>query len=105
MNISDLLCTSIRHVIGTWFVPKGTGFWSAGNEHTCDIQGGSCLLFLERRRFSKMVIFHTRFPSFTCHLALYTLPPILHVYELSRNLVLYFLSLPAWLFCYSWDGM
>ena len=39
MNISDLLCTSITHVIGTWFVPKGTGFWSAGNEHTCDIQG------------------------------------------------------------------
>ena len=26
MNISDLLCTSIVHVIGTWFVPKETGF-------------------------------------------------------------------------------
>jgi len=45
MNISDLLCTSIAHVLGTWFVPKGTGFWSAGNEHTCDIQGWSLLLF------------------------------------------------------------
>merc|ERR1740139_1888676 len=45
MNISDLLCTSILHVIGTWFVPKGTGFWSAGNEHTCDIQGWSYALF------------------------------------------------------------
>merc|ERR1740124_1395691 len=45
MNISDLLCTSILHVIGTWFVPKGTAFWSAGNEHTCDIQGWSFALF------------------------------------------------------------
>jgi len=45
MNISDLLCTSIAHVLGTWFVPKGTGFWSAGNEHTCDIQGWSEALF------------------------------------------------------------
>jgi len=45
MNISDLLSTSILHVIGTWFVPKGTGFWSAGNEHTCDIQGWSDVLF------------------------------------------------------------
>merc|ERR1740139_1254430 len=45
MNISDLLCTSITHVIGTWFVPKGTGFWSAGNEHTCDIAGWSLALF------------------------------------------------------------
>jgi len=45
MNISDLLVTSISHVIGTWFVPKGTGFWSAGNEHTCDIQGWSNVLF------------------------------------------------------------
>ena len=45
MNISELLCTSIVHVIGTWFVPKGTGFWSAGNEHTCDIQGSSFMLF------------------------------------------------------------
>merc|ERR1740139_1484578 len=45
MNISDLLVTSIVHVIGTWFVPKGTGFWSAGNEHTCDIQGWSYVLF------------------------------------------------------------
>merc|ERR1719469_1069910 len=41
MNISDLICTSITHVIGTWFVPKETLFWSAGNEHTCDIQGWS----------------------------------------------------------------
>jgi len=24
MNISDLIGTSIMHVIGTWFVPKGT---------------------------------------------------------------------------------
>merc|ERR1740139_2026637 len=46
MNISDLLCTSIVSVIGTWFVPKGTGFWSAGNEHTCDIQGWSNALFV-----------------------------------------------------------
>merc|ERR1711957_688770 len=46
MNISDLLCTSIAHVIGTWFVPKGTVFWSAGNEHTCDIQGWSLTLFV-----------------------------------------------------------
>merc|ERR1740139_1937769 len=46
MNISDLLCTSIVHVIGTWFVPKGTAFWSAGNEHTCDIQGWSLTLFM-----------------------------------------------------------
>merc|ERR1740139_1631532 len=45
MNISDLLCTSILHVIGTWFAPKGTGFWSAGNEHTCDIAGWSYALF------------------------------------------------------------
>merc|ERR1711957_931827 len=45
MNISDLLNTSIVHVIGTWFVPKGTAFWSAGNEHTCDIQGWSSVLF------------------------------------------------------------
>jgi len=45
MNISDLLSTSIVHVIGTWFVPKGTAFWSAGNEHTCDIQGWSNVLF------------------------------------------------------------
>merc|ERR1740124_4363 len=45
MNISDLLCTSIVHVIGTWFVPKGTAFWSAGNEHTCDIQGWSLPFF------------------------------------------------------------
>merc|ERR1740139_2124666 len=45
MNTCDLLCTSITHVIGTWFVPKGTGFWSAGNEHTCDIQGWSLMLF------------------------------------------------------------
>merc|ERR1740139_1764772 len=45
MNISDLLCTSIRHVIGTWFVPKGTGFWSAGNEHTCNISGWSNAFF------------------------------------------------------------
>merc|ERR1740124_735314 len=43
MNISDLISTSIVHVIGTWFVPKGTAFWSAGNEHTCDIQGWSVL--------------------------------------------------------------
>eukprot|EP00588_Corethron_pennatum_P010925 CAMPEP_0194268618 /NCGR_PEP_ID=MMETSP0169-20130528/2914_1 /TAXON_ID=218684 /ORGANISM="Corethron pennatum, Strain L29A3" /LENGTH=89 /DNA_ID=CAMNT_0039009915 /DNA_START=290 /DNA_END=556 /DNA_ORIENTATION=+ len=39
MNISDLLCTAIVPVAGTWFVPKGTSFWSAGNEHTCDLQG------------------------------------------------------------------
>merc|ERR1719272_2362032 len=45
MNISDLLNTSIVHVIGTWFVPKGTAFWSAGNEHTCDIAGWSRTLF------------------------------------------------------------
>merc|ERR1740139_1256093 len=45
MNICDLLCTSIVHVIGTWFVPKGTLFWSAGNEHTCDIQGWTYALF------------------------------------------------------------
>merc|ERR1740139_1007429 len=45
MNITDLLVTSIQHVIGTWFVPKGSAFWSAGNEHTCDIQGGSGNLF------------------------------------------------------------
>merc|ERR1740139_63721 len=45
MNISDLLCTCIAHVIGTWFVPKGIVFWSAGNEHTCDIQGWSLTLF------------------------------------------------------------
>jgi len=45
MNISDLIGTSIMHVIGTWFVPKGTLFWSAGNEHTCDIQGWSQVLF------------------------------------------------------------
>merc|ERR1740139_895242 len=45
MNITDLLVTSIQHVIGTWFVPKGTAFWSAGNEHTCDIQGWSGILF------------------------------------------------------------
>merc|ERR1740139_1960046 len=45
MNISDLLYTSIAYVIGTWFVPKGTGFWSAGNEHTCDIAGWSYALF------------------------------------------------------------
>merc|ERR1740139_1458455 len=45
MNISDLLCSSIVHVIGTWFVPKGESFWSAGNEHTCDIQGWSLQLF------------------------------------------------------------
>merc|ERR1740139_1473286 len=45
MNITDLLVTSIQHVIGTWFVPKGTAFWSAGNEHTCDIQGWSGNLF------------------------------------------------------------
>merc|ERR1740139_1878570 len=45
MNTCDLLCTSIVSVIGTWFVPKGTGFWSAGNEHTCDIQGWSLSLF------------------------------------------------------------
>merc|ERR1719469_1540357 len=45
MNISDLLCTSIGHVIGTWFVPKGNLFWSAGNEHTCDIAGWSRTLF------------------------------------------------------------
>ena len=32
-------------MIGTWFVPKGTGFWSAGNEHTYDIQGWSFTLF------------------------------------------------------------
>jgi len=44
MNISDLICTSIMHVIGTWFAPKGTSFWSAGNEHTCDIQGWSLIL-------------------------------------------------------------
>merc|ERR1740124_185316 len=47
MNISDLLNTSIVYVIGTWFVPKGTGFWSAGNEHTCDIQGWSSVLFYQ----------------------------------------------------------
>jgi len=47
MNISDLLCTSILHVIGTWFAPKGTGFWSAGNEHTCDMQGWSLALFYQ----------------------------------------------------------
>merc|ERR1711957_435440 len=47
MNISDLLCTSITYVIGTWFVPKGTAFWSAGNEHTCDIQGWSYSLFYQ----------------------------------------------------------
>merc|ERR1719469_589904 len=46
MNISDLLCTSIDHVAGTWFVPKGPSFWSAGNEHTCDLQGWSSNLFL-----------------------------------------------------------
>merc|ERR1740124_1358875 len=46
MNISDLISTSILHVIGTWFVPKGTAFWSAGNEHTCDIQGWSIALFM-----------------------------------------------------------
>jgi len=46
MNISDLISTSILHVIGTWFVPKGTAFWSAGNEHTCDIQGWSNALFV-----------------------------------------------------------
>merc|ERR1740124_1373273 len=45
MNISDLISTLMWHVIGTWFVPKGTGFWSAGNEHTCDIQGWSGILF------------------------------------------------------------
>merc|ERR1719469_475042 len=45
MNISDLLCTSIGSVIGTWFAPKGTLFWSAGNEHTFDIQGWSNALF------------------------------------------------------------
>ena len=45
MNISDLLITSIAYVIGTWFVPKGTAFWSAGNEHTCDIQGWSYTIF------------------------------------------------------------
>merc|ERR1719469_1568995 len=45
MNITDLLATSIQHMIGTWFVPKGTVFWSAGNEHTCDIQGWSFALF------------------------------------------------------------
>merc|ERR1740124_5256 len=45
MNISDLIGTSMAHVIGTWFVPKGTAFWSAGNEHTCDIQGWSNALF------------------------------------------------------------
>jgi len=45
MNISDLIYTCIAHVIGTWFVPKGTLFWSAGNEHTCDIQGWSFNLF------------------------------------------------------------
>merc|ERR1740117_1705365 len=45
MNISDLIYTSIAHVIGTWFVPKGTLFWSAGNEHTCDIQGWSVTFF------------------------------------------------------------
>merc|ERR1711957_630629 len=47
MNISDLLATSIVHVIGTWFIPKGTAFWSAGNEHTCDIQGWSGMLFYQ----------------------------------------------------------
>merc|ERR1740139_1554839 len=46
MNISDLISTSILHVIGAWFVPKGTAFWSAGNEHTCDIQGWSNALFV-----------------------------------------------------------
>merc|ERR1719272_274890 len=46
MNITDLLVTCICHVIGTWFVPKGTAFWSAGNEHTCDIQGWSGLFSL-----------------------------------------------------------
>merc|ERR1740139_2052941 len=45
MNISDLIVTSIAHVIGTWFVPKGIAFWSAGNEHTCDIQGWSYAFF------------------------------------------------------------
>merc|ERR1740139_1145651 len=45
MNIIDLLTSFIVHVIGTWFVPKGTLFWSAGNEHTCDIQGWSNALF------------------------------------------------------------
>jgi len=45
MNISDLLFTCIVHVIGTWFVPNGTAFWSAGNEHTCVIQGWSSMLF------------------------------------------------------------
>jgi len=45
MNIIDLLTSFIVHVIGTWFVPKGTAFWSAGNEHTCDIQGWSNALF------------------------------------------------------------
>ena len=45
MNISDLLVTSIMHVIGTWFAPKGTVFWSSVNEHTCDIQGWSGILF------------------------------------------------------------
>merc|ERR1719469_201467 len=44
MSISDLLCTSIVHVVGTWFAPKGTLFWSAGNENTCDIQGWSSTL-------------------------------------------------------------
>jgi len=46
MNICDLICTSIVHVIGTWFVPKGTLFWSAGNENTCDIQGWSLSIFV-----------------------------------------------------------
>merc|ERR1740124_695533 len=45
MNFIDLICTSIVHVIGTWFASKGTLFWSAGNENTCDIQGWSLTLF------------------------------------------------------------
>jgi len=47
MNISDLITTLIVHIIGTWFVPKGTLFWSAGNDNTCDIQGWLFTLFYQ----------------------------------------------------------
>merc|ERR1740139_1862878 len=45
MSVNALICTSIVHVAGTWFAPKGTLFWSAGNENTCNIQGWSFTLF------------------------------------------------------------
>merc|ERR1740139_1154816 len=44
MSVNALICTSIVHVAGTWFAPKGTLFWSAGNENTCNIQGWSFTL-------------------------------------------------------------